>query len=743
MKRYISNFKYDFPASIVVFLVAVPLCLGIALASGAPLFSGLIAGIVGGIVVSIISKSDLSVTGPAAGLTAIVVAAINDLGSFETFQLAVIIAGAIQLLAGFLRAGSIAHYFPTNVIKGMLSAIGIIIILKQIPHALGYDKDAEGEMTFIQTDGQNTFSEILNVINKIDFGATFIAIVSILILVFWEKIPNKKLKLIPGALIAVIVSVLLNQIFVVTNSILALQTEHLVNIPISSSFQGFISQFHVPDFSNLFSFEVFSVAFTLAIVASIETLLSLEAIDKLDPENRISPPNRELKAQGVGNIISGLIGGLPITSVIVRSSANVNSGAKTKASAFYHGVLILISVAFIPVVLNKIPLAALASILIVTGFKLASPKIFKSMLKKDYHQWIPFFITIIAIVFTDLLTGVLIGLAISVVAVLRVNYKNPYFLQKAVHKNGETIKIELSQEISFMHKASITIMLDALPEKSNVILDGTKTKYIDPDVVEIIQDFRDEKAPAKNIKLLLTNFSEEFELTNMQLSSVEEKILDATHRTAELQKQLTPEKALHILKEGNFRFVNNLKINRNYLQQITKTSDSQYPFAVVLGCIDSRTSSELIFDVGLGDVFSIRIAGNICNEDILGSMEFACKVAGAKIIVVLGHTRCGAIKGACDHVRMGNLTTLVQKIEPAMKAEILTLANRNSNNSEFVENVAKLNVHLTVENIKQQSPILKEMLEKGEITMVGAMYDIETGLVSFYEGSPMETNNDK
>ena len=404
MKRsFINHFRTDFSASIVVFLVAVPLCLGIALASGAPFFSGLISGIVGGIVIGVLSNSHLSVSGPAAGLTAIVLAAITKLGAFETFLAAVVLAGVFQLLLGFLKAGSIANYFPGSVIKGMLTAIGIIIILKQIPHAFGYDKNAEGNLSFFEMDGNNTFTALLEPLSKIHFGVTIITFIALAILILWEKPFMKKFRLIPGALVAVIVSVVLSEIFKATTPALTVSSEHLVQVPVANSVTEFLGLFSFPDFSKITNPEVITIAVTLAAVASIETLLCIEAVDKMDPLRRITSQNRELKAQGIGNIVSGLLGGLPVTSVIVRSTANINAGAKTKTSPILHGILILVCVITIPFLLNKIPLGALAAILLVTGYKLAKISIFKQMFANGKYQWAPFLVTVIAIVFTDLL----------------------------------------------------------------------------------------------------------------------------------------------------------------------------------------------------------------------------------------------------------------------------------------------------------------------------------------------------
>ncbi len=507
-----ADLKYDLPAGLVVFLIAVPLCLGIALASGAPLFSGMIAGIVGGLVIGFLSNSHTSVSGPAAGLTAVVLVSIQQLGSFELFLVAVVLAGVFQLALGFARAGMIANYFPSNVIKGMLTGIGIIIILKQIPHALGYDKDAEGDFAFFEQSGSNTFLSLWESITQfIHPGAALVALVSVGIMLLWEKpFVKSKVGLIPGALVAVVVSVFLNQVLVTLGEPWAILPEHLVRIPVANDISAFFAQFNFPDFSNGMSPKVLSVAFTLCIVASIETLLCLEAVDKMDPQARISDPNRELKAQGVGNIVSGLLGGLPLTSVIVRSSANVNANARSRSSTIVHGFLLLICAALIPAILNMIPLSALAAILILTGYKLAKISVFKDMWGNGKYQWWPFIITVVAVVFTDLLTGVGIGLAASAFAILRGNLKNAYFFHKEEYHEGDLITVKLSQEVSFLNKAAIKLTLEHLPENSKVLIDASDTAYIDFDVLESIREFARDKAKKKGIQLTLTGFRDKY-----------------------------------------------------------------------------------------------------------------------------------------------------------------------------------------------------------------------------------------
>lgn len=496
-----GNLKKDFPASIVVFLVALPLCLGIALASGAPLFSGILTGIIGGIVVGAASGSQLSVSGPAAGLTVIVFSSIAKLGAYETFLLAIVIAGAIQIILGIVKAGTIASYFPSAVIEGMLAAIGIILILKQIPHAVGFDADFEGDQNFAQ-DGENTFSAIAAALQRISVGALIISSLSLLTLIYWPKL--KKLSLVPAPLVVVLIGVSLNIVF--SGSSFGLRSDQLVSIPVVKSMTEFFGLFRTPDFSQLSNKEVWTVGVTIAIVASLESLLSLEAVDKIDPIKRTSSTNRELVAQGAGNIVSGLLGGLPMTAVIVRSSANVNAGAKTKMSAIIHGFLLLASLLLFPFVINLIPLSCLAAILLFTGYKLANLTLFKKMWSRGRDQYIPFFVTVSAVVFTDLLTGVGIGMAVGVFFILRTNLRNPYFYTIAEEGN---ITIRLAEEVSFLNKAAIQYALTHLPSDSTVVIDGKNSRYIDQDVLEVIHNFK-QNARTHSIEVKLENIKEHY-----------------------------------------------------------------------------------------------------------------------------------------------------------------------------------------------------------------------------------------
>lgn len=489
MKNYLSNLGSDLPAGVVVFFVAVPLCLGIALASGAPLFSGIIAGIVGGIIVGAISGSQLGVSGPAAGLAVIVLTAIQDLGAFEIFLMAVVLAGIFQILLGIAKAGIIGYYFPSSVIKGMLAAIGIIIFLKQIPHAFGYDADYEGDLGFSQADGYNTFTELGHMLGFISPGATLVAAISLAILILWERPFMKRQKvfqMIQGPLVAVGTGIFLTALLA-NNAYWAVSQEHTVNLPVADGFAEFLTQFTFPDFGAITNPAVWIVGATIAVVASLETLLCVEATDKLDPQKRITPTNRELLAQGVGNTVSGLIGGLPVTQVIVRSSANIQTGGKTKVSAIFHGIVLLVCVMVIPTVLNMIPLASLAAILLVVGYKLAKPTLFKEMWEGGIVQFVPFIVTVVGIVFTDLLVGISLGMAVGVFFILFENFRNSYFYQQ--REEGERIIVELSEHLTFLNKASIMKLLDEIEVGHPITVDASKCVYMHPDVEEIIEDF--------------------------------------------------------------------------------------------------------------------------------------------------------------------------------------------------------------------------------------------------------------
>lgn len=727
----------DLVSGLVVFLVALPLCLGVALASNAPLFSGILAGIIGGVVVGLASGSSASVAGPAAGLAAVVAAQIAALGSFRAFLLAVVIAGAIQVVLGVARTGFISAFFPSAVIKGLLAAIGVILILKQLPHLVGHDPDPIGDLAFSQNDKQNTFSELLASTLDIQPGAAVVGILSIAVLILWDRTKALKKSPIPAPLVVVLVGVGISLLLTKAGGSWAIEPSHLVAVPIAGSLSELGGLLQLPDFSQWTNPAVYRSAVVIAVIASLETLLNLEAVDKIDPEKRTSPPNRELVAQGVGNMMSGLIGGLPLSSVIVRSSVNIDAGGKTKLSTVTHGILLALCVALLPMWLNKIPLAALAAILLMTGVKLASPKLIRQMWSEGRTQFLPFVITVVAIVLTDLLVGIMIGLGVSVAFILHSNLRSPLRRVMEKHIGGDVLRIELANQVTFLNRATLTRTLAEVPRNSHVLIDARNSDYIDADIRDIITDFSKETAPAHGVELSLLGFDDKHKL--------EDRIQFVDLSTRDVRSTLTPDRVLDILMAGNERFRAGQRLTRDFGRAVDVTSLGQFPMAVVLSCIDSRTPAEILFDLGLGDIFSIRIAGNVAKEKVLGSMEFACALAGAKLILVMGHTSCGAVKAAvdlfssektvaeatgCKH--LGAVVTEVQKsIVPATREE--HIHGSAEEKSAYVNDVARCNVLRTIGLIRQESEALNNLVKEGKIRIVGGLYDVSTGNVELLQ----------
>ncbi len=493
LEYYARNLSKDLPAGLVVFLVALPLCLGISLASGAPLFAGILTGIVGGLVVSMLSGSSLSVSGPAAGLTVIVLEGIKDLGSFEAFLLAGFIAGALQLVLGYAKAGVIGMYFPSSVIRGMLAAIGLTLILKQIPHLLGFDTDFFAEDPFRSPLGGNSLTVFTNFTSKLQTGSLLIGLISLAVLLLWDSKTIKSiaaLRLVPGALVVVVASVGLNTAISALHPSWAVASTHLVRLPVFSSPLDITGQFRFPDWSQIGNSAIYVTALTIALIASLETLLSIEAVDKIDPHKRRSPPNRELKAQGVGNMIASLIGGIPLTAVIVRSSANVDAGGQTRVASAVHGLLLLLSVLFLAPLINRVPLSALAAVLLLVGFKLTKPSIIRAQWKLGWEQFVPFAVTIGAVLLTDLLIGVAIGLLVGMFFILKKNYESSHFLHEETSADRSVVRVELVESVSFLNKAAIVRVLDDLADSQHVIIDASKSTSIDYDVLEAIQTFK-------------------------------------------------------------------------------------------------------------------------------------------------------------------------------------------------------------------------------------------------------------
>lgn len=726
----------DFMSGIIVFLVALPLCLGIALASGAPLFSGIVAGVVGGVVIGILSGSHTSVSGPAAGLTAIVAAQIATLGSFPAFLLAVVIAGGLQILLGIAKAGSLSAFFPSSVIKGLLAAIGTILIIKQLPYFLGHDP--------IQKVVSHGHTTIVNQITKvftgeIHYGALLVGSLSLGVLILWDRVKLLKNSLLPAPLIVVLMGVLIATVLQsIASPIALIQRERfLVNVPVAESIAGFIGFLTLPDFSQWMNPAVYLSAVTIAIVASLETLLNLDAVDKLDKKQRLSPPSRELWAQGVGNILSGLLGGLPLTSVIIRGSVNVNAGSETKLSAIIHGVLLLVCVMFVPNLLNMIPLSCLAAILLMTGYKLASPKLIVSMWREGWAQFLPFAITVAAIVATDLLIGIAIGLFVSLLFILASNLSVPIRQVIEQHVGGEIRHIELANQVSFLNRASLERTLRNAPNGAHILLDARRTDYIDPDILSLIREFKEVTGPALNIQVSLRGFREKYLLSDT--------IQYVDYTTRELQSQLTPGNILRLLKEGNDRFRMGTRLDRDLSITAKDNLTRESPMAVVFSGIDPRTPAEIIFDLALGDLYSVRSAGGILSPNALGSMEYGSVIGGAKLILILGHTRSSlvelSIRQSCIESSTNSLAacpslkSVVDEIQHSIPSE---LCRRYTTSSEvqqrqMVDEISRSNVQNTVQQVLSQSHQIRDLVASGQLAVVGAMFEIETGIVTFFE----------
>jgi MFS superfamily sulfate permease-like transporter len=735
---FAGTFARDLISGTVVFLVALPLCLGVAQASGAAPIAGLIAGILGGIVVGAISRSHTSVSGPAAGLTAVVAAQIESLGSYETFLLALVIAGGLQIVLGIARAGVIAVYFPMSVIRGLLTAIGVILILKQFPHLVGLHTDPEGDMAFVQPDGENTLSEMFAALHRFHAGATFIGLVSIAVLVMWDKVKLLKKSIVPGPFVVVLLGVGLSELlakYFQTGTEWQMSLKQLVQVPVAETWSGVAEFIRTPDFTQVMQPAVLVAAFTIAIVASLETLLNLEAVDKLDPKKRYSPPSRELLAQGVGNVCAGLVGGIPLTSVIVRSSVNINAGAETKRSAIFHGLLLAACTLLLPTWLNRIPLSSLAAILMVTGFKLASPKIVREMWDEGWNRFLPYVITVVAIVFTDLLVGVVIGLVVSMTFILASNLKRPLRHIVEKHVSGDVHRFELSSQLSFFNRAILDAALRKIPRGGHVLLDARNTVYIDPDVIDFLKEYCGQTAPARGVNVSLLGFQDRH--------AIDDTIQYVDYVSRDLQRNMSPAQVFEVLKNGNVRFRENRPLTRLSRQQLLGSAAGQFPMAAVLTCIDSRSPSELIFDLGMGDIFSVRIAGNIVSERILGSLEYACQVAGAKLVVVLGHTQCGAVTAAadllvegvsaaektgCEHLDV--VTNDIQQVIDDVTCARLARATPEQR-TEILAEICRRNVLRVITELRTESSTLARLEREDRIDFIGGIYNVAAGEVEW------------
>lgn len=722
-KPMFSQLGKDIPAGIVVFLVALPLCLGIALASGAPLISGLISGFIGGLVIGYISQSGTSVSGPAASVSAVVLVAIEDLGSFEIFLTALVIAGIIQFFIGLLKAGIIADYMPSSVIKGLLAAIGIILILSQLPYAVGLDFDKDRMLNFQEDYIGNIGPMIRLFFDGFSPGAILLSTVSMFILLYWDKTPLRNFRLLPPALVVVILGVALNTLFQYALPSLYLDGIQRVRIPKVDSFS---SLFTFPDFSGISNPQVWLAGLTIAIIASISSLLNVEATDNIDPHKRRTPPNRELIAQGIGNTLAGLLGGIAITSVIVRSSVNIEAGGETKLSTILHGLLLLISVLFLSSVMNLIPLASLAAILLVVGYKLASISVVKQLYQKGWDQFLPFIVTVVAIILTDVLIGVLIGASLSIFFLLRGNYYNPFFIKNTELVEGETIKLELSNEVSFLNKASIKNTLWSIPDNSKVVIDATFSSYIDKDVIEILHDFQNTIAKEHNIEVSVIGLKETY--------AQGEELAFQKQSTEEVRQKSTPQEILAYLKSGNDRYQSGNMISKRLRNKDMSSFLSASPLAAVIDCVDLREPLNMILNTDIGDLIPIRSAATLAGEHITRSVEVACREQGAKLVLVMANSENELIKKALAAHIAGEESDLQPFIQDAVASSDFPPEKLKQQPLDVLVNeIAKFNAALTTKAMLQTSPFLHAAATAGSVGMAWAYFDRATGKVDFSE----------
>jgi len=725
----------DFGAAWALFLVSVPTSIGIAQVFGVSAYAGLIAGVIGGVVVGWISGSQTSVSGPSAGLTAIILTEIAALRGFETFLFALLLAGLLQIGFGLLRIGELADFIPSSVIKGLIAAVGVILILKQIPHLLGHDSDPMGEMSFWQPDKQTTFTEFLKISGDTHWGAVTTGLISLILLAIWEFSGSKKLRVVPASLVVVLVGTGLGMWLRRYDVGWSGESWHFLRLPTPDTTARTLGFVTFPNFDQWRNPSIYIAAVVIAVVASMESLLNLTAVDRLDPQRRYSPPSRELVAQGVGNSLAGLLGGLPIASRIVHSSVSIESGGTSKRVTIMHGMLFGMGVLLLPAILNQIPLSCIAAILFWTGAKMASPQLFRSVWAEGRYQFIPFILTMIAIVFTEKLIGAVIGLTIGVAFILNSNLRRPIRKTREKHIAGDLTRIELGNQVSFLNRGMLERALREVEPGSHLMLDATQTDYIDPDILSLIRDFKERIAPQSNIEVSLRGFKHKYSLSD------ETRFID--YSTRELQQDVKPHEVLQILQEGNRRFQAGQPLFRDYAKQLTTAAQGQFPFAAVLSCIDSRAPVETILDLGLGDIFSIRIAGNVVGPKVLGSLEYACGVAGSKLIVVLGHTKCGAVNAsvsfACQGIRpetatgCKHLEAIVDRITHSIDSVQCKLLDKlpEEDKTHFVEQVTRENVLHSIRQIVAESPTLKRLSDEGKIGLVGAVYDVASGNIEF------------
>ncbi len=705
----------DLPAGIVVFLVALPLCLGIALACGAPLISGLISGIIGGILIGSISQSDVSVSGPAASLSAVVFVAIQRLGSFDVFLLALLIGGVIQLMIGLLRAGFIADYMPTSIIKGLLAAIGLILIFSQIPYALGITKNSRimdySREFILVTPDISKFMEILSP------GPIILSFISLSLLIFWNKTFLRRIKFPPPFLTVVILGVVINQFWKYFVPSLYLDSTQLVNIP---NIEDVSSILTFPDFSSIGNIQVWTYGLSIALIASIATLLAIEAADNLDHHKRRSPPNRELVAQGIGNTLAGLIGGIPITSVIVRSSVNIEVGAETKLSTIVHGTLLLASVLVLSPLMNQIPLACLSSILLVVGYKLASYSVFKNLYAKGWEQFIPFVITTVGILVTDVLIGVLIGTFASLFFLLRSNFYNPFTIENKHDGKKKEFLLELSNEVSFLNKPAIKNFLWSLPKRSKVVIDATFTTYVERDVIEILNNFQNTYAQEHGIDVVIVGLRDNYNPVN-QLNLVR----SATPAERDFN---SPQEILDYLAEGNQRYVDGNLISR----RLRNKELMDFPLAAIINCIDMREPLNMLMNTSIGDIIPLRAAGNLVSDHLIYSTEVACKKQGVRLILLMGNSKNSFVKEALECHLSCKSSYLRPLLQPALCSEKFTHEKlKNEDINVLVDEITLWNLDESKQRIVGKNEYIRERICQGNLGLSTAFFNRKTGKIDF------------
>jgi carbonic anhydrase len=725
----------EFGAAIVVACVAIPMSMGIASISGAPPVAGIIAGVIGGLVVGLFSGSPTSITGPSAGLTLTLVALLSSLNSFETFLLAVVVAGLLQIVFGITKLGLLSSFFPSSVLDALLVAIGIILVFKQVPHLLGHDTDPEGDMAFLQPDRRTTITELVSLFEgDVHAGAATVGILTLALIValqFWST--SKRFQL-PAMVIGVVVGTLASLVVNRFGEAWVIDGKHLIELPSWNRDRGWGELLSFPDFKQLMNPSVYIAALTIAIISGLETLLNLSATDRVDRSDRPSPPNRELIAVGIGNTLCGLIGGIPMSAAIERSAVCLRAGSRTKLCTIFHGAILLIAATMIPSLFNLVPLSVLAAVLIVTGVWLARPAVFIRVWQGGRYQLIPFLVTIAAILLTDLLIGVVVGLVFAIGFILNSNLRRPLRQVMEKHVSGEILHIELAEQVSFLNRPVIERALRSAGPGTQILLDASQSDYIDPDILAMIREFV-KKSSIRNVSVSLRGFRKKYAMDDVI------QFVDYTSR--EVQEKMTPSDALKILQEGNERFCTNRRLSRDLGRQVQATSAGQHPFAAILSCIDSRAPVETILDLGVGDAFTARVAGNVVSPKILGSLEYATAVVGSKLIVVLGHTKCGAVHAAVNLADAGktgaeatgcqHLDSILEEIHPSIdmpRLKSIDKADASARN-EFAEDVARRNVVHSVRNIIEISQTIRKLVDEGSLAVVGAVYDVASGRVEF------------